>query len=689
LNDGVRIGIDIGGTFVDVVAQSREQRQVAKLLSDPDDPLRAFGRALDQVLDTWGIDADAIVSLRHGSTIAVNTVLERTGATVGLLTTAGFRDALELGRQRRQDLYTLAVAPATPIFLAPRARRLEISERIGAGGDVVQPMVMDAAAEAIHKLAEDGIDALAVCLLFAHINPVHERRLAELARALYPQLPVSLSHIVNPLFREYERTAATCFDAYLKPRVGAYLDAAAELVRARGISAPLQVMDSIGGVRSVQGLKATPLKLLLSGPAAAVTGAGTVMLDDAASTLITVDIGGTSADVGVISEGRVSTREEGLIDGFSIRVPTVDVTAIGAGGGSIAWLDDGGGLQVGPKSAGAVPGPACYGGGNSQPTLTDASVVLGYLTPEMFARQDIKIDPSLAHAAVLERLAAPLGISVAEAALGMHRVANVMMAETIRKVALERGADPRGLTLVPLGGAGGLHAAALAETLQVRRVAVPLAPGVMAADGVLSAPLKLAAVHTLMRPIRQLTQSDLAAVFLQLDEELDVALRLEGPQTDAFEILDEAIVAFAGQSHTLTVIVPAGSEPGMLARAAKAQHEYVHGHAPAAEVVLHALRRTRTSVSAHLTSGVAHRTPIASPRSSSSNVWRCVRFAVDVPAVETRCVPRFELEIDRPVSGPLVVEQLDSTLLVPPGWQLRNRADYTLEMTVELADERS
>lgn len=683
-NGVLHIGIDIGGTFVDVVAQSAARRRVAKLLSDPKDPLRAFARALEHVLGVWDIDPQAIASIRHGSTIAVNTVLERTGARVGLLTTVGFRDVLELGRQRRQDLYTLAVAPATPIFLAPRARRLEVRERIGADGMVVQPIDVDAAAGAMRALVDDGIDALAVCLLFAHMNPVHECRVAELAREHYPHLPVSLSHVVDPLFREYERTAATCFDAYLKPRVGAYLDAAAELVLELGIKVPLQVMDSMGGVRNVNALKTSPLKMLLSGPAAAVGGAAAT--HDNAPMLVTIDIGGTSADVGVISGGRAASREDGLVDRFSVRVPTVDVTAIGAGGGSIGWIDDGGSLQVGPRSAGAAPGPACYGRGNDQPTLTDASLLLGYLTPQMFAQQDITIDPSLAHDAVHRGVAEPLGISVVDAALGMHRVANVMMAETVRKVALERGADPRELTLMPLGGAGGLHAVALAEALQAPRIVVPQAPGVMAADGLLSAPLKLTAARTVMRPLSQLRQSEVFSYFARLDVELDTASSLEGPHAAEFETLDEAIVAFAGQSHTLTITVPAGMQPAELARSAQAQHAHVHGHAPIADVVLHALRRTRTS--SHMTLGRSRDAPGAAWAGVSSGTTRVVRFAVDTPALATRCIPRHELDRARAVPGPLIVEQLDSTLLVPPGWQVVGRADGLLELTQEGVDAR-
>lgn len=416
--------------------------------STPDDPSRAVLDGLRQLLGLAGTAPDEIARFVHGTTVATNAVLERKGACTGLLTTRGFRDVLEIGRQLRTAIYDLELDPVTPVFLAPGARRVEVSERISANGDVVVPLDEDAVVAAADRLVAEGCESIAISFLFSFLNPDHERRAKAMIEEKYPGLALSLSSEVDPAFREYERTVVTAFDAYTKPVLSRYLSRMAEQLARAGVSAPLQVMQSRGGVSAASTAMQRPVRLFLSGPAAGVVGGGGAARESGINDVITLDIGGTSCDIALITGGKPLVRPEGMIDGYPVRVPMVDVNTIGSGGGSIAWID----------AAGAAPGPACYGRGGVEATVTDASLVLGFLNPGYFAGGSLRLDIGRARAAIEANIASPLGLSVDQAALGIHRVVNAQMAEAMRLVSIRQGFDPRDFALVGSPGWGGTGA---------------------------------------------------------------------------------------------------------------------------------------------------------------------------------------------------------------------------------------
>ena len=593
---GVSVGIDIGGTFTDIVCTGPDGTRIFKVPSTHAEPGLAVASALKELEEGHGIKAAEIVRFAHGTTIATNAVLEREGAKVGIITTAGFRDVLELGRQIRHQLYDLQLQPQTPGWLAPGARRFEINERVVADGSVLVPLdetsVQNAVTEAIGK----GVEALAVCLLFSFRNPAHERRLREIVRDLAPELPVSLSSDVDPAFREYERTVVTAFDAYIKPTVDRYLATMSDDLARTGVSAPLQVMQSRGGLAGAETARLRPVRLFLSGPAAGVLGGAAVGEETGISDLITIDAGGTSSDIALVSGGRALVRPETDIAGYAVRVPMLDVTTLGAGGGSIAWIDSGGGLRVGPQSAGAEPGPACYGRGGEEATVTDASVVLGYIDPGYFAGGRLTLDKERAFEAIRQRVAEPLGMTPEAAALGIHRIANAHMADGIRLVSVNRGYDPREFTLVALGGAGALHAVALAGELEIERVLIPRYPGVLSAGGLLAAPIEhefSCAFHTMLAAA---SLTSIREALSGLDKDVEALMRQERVEGLRYERLYSADIGYAEQSHFIEVPLNPSADNALerLYEDFEAAHERINGlktGAPAKIVNLRAVHR--------------------------------------------------------------------------------------------------
>jgi N-methylhydantoinase A len=451
MNVDILIGVDIGGTFTDVVVRrSGAPARIMKIPSTPKDPSIAVLQALQRMQADWGLRPQQVIRFVHGTTVATNSVLERKGACVGLITTEGFRDVLEIGRQMRHQMYDLALDPETPIFLAPGRFRREVRERITASGEVMHALNEAAVATAADELIAAGAQAIAVVFLFSFLNDAHEIRAREIIAARHPGVFISLSSEVDPAFREYERTVVTSFDAYVKPIVDRYLcNLDAGLVAAH-VTAPLQIMQSRGGISGSATARLRPVQLFLSGPAAGVIGARMVGEAAGCRNLITVDIGGTSCDIALIEDGAPALRSEGVIDGYVVRTSMVDVNSIGAGGGSIAWLDGANGLRVGPRSAGSEPGPACYGLGGSEPTVTDASVILGYLDPEHFAGGRLRLQPELSRRAIERAIARPRPHR--RRALGIHRIVNAQVAEGIRFVSIRQGHDPCKFTLLPLVG---------------------------------------------------------------------------------------------------------------------------------------------------------------------------------------------------------------------------------------------
>ncbi|HWD58689.1 MAG TPA: hydantoinase/oxoprolinase family protein, partial [Stellaceae bacterium] len=650
-----------------VCAGSDGSFRLMKRATTRGDPAAAVREAVAAMRDDWGIDPASIARFVHGSTVATNAVIERKGARTGIITTAGFKDVLEIGRQMRHRMYDLVLSPETPVFLAPGARRKEVRERIAADGAVVTPLDGDDVRRVAAALAADGVEAIAIVFLFSFVNPAHERRARDLVAAAHPGIAISLSSEVDPAFREYERTAVTAFDAYLKPVVADYIARMGRDLAAAGVPAPLQIMQSRGGISAAANAARRPVRLFLSGPAAGVVGGVAAGAAAGARDLITVDIGGTSCDIALVSGGEPLVRAEGVIDGYTVRVPMVDVTAIGAGGGSIALIDDAGALRVGPQSAGSEPGPACYGRGGSAATVTDASLVLGYLDADYFAGGTLRLDPARARAAI-EPIAARLGCGVETAALGIHRVVNAQMAEAMRLVSIGRGIDPRGYALLPLGGAGPIHAAALAAELGMSRIVVPPHPGVLSAAGLLAAPVEHELSAAFGRALADTSPADIAAALAPLDAACTRLMAGEGTALGPAQLRHFADVCYIGQGYHLEIpLRDAGAgEPDLLAalyRDFLAAHDRVYGYAAKSPARIVNLR-------------TVHRVPMTAPavsalRQGTARPPRDRRVLID-PArgIETAAVhDRAALAPGAEFAGPAIVEQPDTTTLVPSGWR--------------------
>jgi len=662
----VQIGVDIGGTFTDIVALDGEGRlALAKVPSTPKDLLDGIGAAVGKVLALAGAPPGDVERFIHGTTVATNAVLEQKGAVTAVLTTEGFEDVLEMGRQKRSRMYDLEMDPETPSFLAPGRRRVGIRERLDARGAALVPLDEGQVRAAVQTLRAQGVQAIAVCYLFSFVNPAHEQRTRELCAEIAPEISVSLSSEVDPTFREYERLCVTAFDAYLGPVVKRYLAGLADTLRGLGIRAVPLIMRSRGGIVSAALAARQPVTLFLSGPAGGVIGAGCAAERSGVRDFVSLDMGGTSNDVAVVRSGAPLLASEGSIGPYPVRTPMVDVNTIGAGGGSIAWIDAAGGLRVGPRSAGAEPGPACYGRGGDAATVTDASVVLGYLNPERFAGGALTLDVGAAERAV-GAIGRRLGVDTITAAAGIHRVINARMADQIRLVTIKRGYDPRQFSLVVLGGAGPVHGAALAAEMGMAEVLVPEAPGVLAAFGLLAAAIE----HHHARTLQARTDvADLAAVNRCLAE-LDAAGRArmheEGVAAADVHVAYTADMRYVGQAYELEVPIaaPVAAErvPDIVA-AFHAVHERVYGYARTQQTVefvnfraVHTYRLPRPVVR-----------PSAQAHGRLDDARVGERRAYFDGFVSAAIYERARLPLGARLTGPAIVEQMDTTTVIPPG----------------------
>lgn len=662
----IAIGVDIGGTFTDVVCHAPGQPlRVMKLPTTRSDPSKAVLEAARQLSRDWGIAAEDVTRFVHGTTVATNAVIERKGPKTGLMTTAGFKDILEIGRQIRHNLYAAILQPEEPGYLAPGAQRFEVVERVAHDGSVVVPLDEQSVRDAAARLVADGVETIAICYLFSFVNPDHEQRTAEIIREAYPELALSLSCEVDPAFREYERTVVTTFDAYIKPVIDRYLTNLEDGLAKIGVPAPLQIMQSRGGVASSKVARQRPVRLFLSGPAAGVIGAQRVGETAGLTDIISVDIGGTSSDIALIRAGAPLVRPDGHVAGYNIRVPMVDVNAIGAGGGSIAWIDAAGGLRVGPHSAGSEPGPACYARGGHEATVTDASIVLGYLDPEYFAGGTLQLDPDLSFSVIEQKIAKPLGLTVEKAALGIHSVVNAQMTEGIRLVSICQGYDPREFALLPLGGAGGIHAAALAAELGVSRILIARHPGVLSATGLLSAAIEHETSAAFAQFLADLSVPDIRAVLADLDRRCSVLMQNEQVQAEDVEIRYFADVCYVGQSHYLEIpLTLEGNISRTLYGGFREAHNRIFGHAaksPAQIVNLRAIHRAGgETVPEELVA--AH---------DGAEAYKGTRQVIVADHEASLCAAIYDrnyLVSGATIDGPAILEQSDTTTLVPPDW---------------------
>lgn len=671
-----RIAVDIGGTFTDVALLGPNGTlSTTKVPSTPDDYARGVIEGCREILSREGIPASAVVEMLHASTVATNAILEGKGARTALVTTEGFRDVLELRRIRVPRLYEPLYRKPPP--LVPRRHRFEVAERMGPRGEVLRELDTEGLERIADAIIDADIEAVAVCFLHSYANPAHERRAGEILRARLPDRFVTLSADVLPEIREYERTSTTVINAYVAPPVSHYLRSLRARLDAEGMSAPLFMMQSSGGILDLETVLQRPALVVESGPAAGVIGAGHVGRRAGLANIIALDVGGTTAKASVIENGRYLTTDEYEVGGgislssrlvkgggYALRLPVIDVSEVGTGGGSIVRLNEAGNISVGPQSAGAMPGPVCYARGGTAPTVTDANVALGYLNPQAIADGTVPIDAAAARAVLQERIAGPLGRPVEEVAYGILGIANALMARSVRSVTTSRGRDPRDFALLAFGGSGGLHAVGLAASLGMRRVVVPPAAGVFSAFGLLFSEIQFAQSQGFLASLDEADPARLVALFEDMEASVLHHLARAAPDV---RLRRRADLRYAGQAFELTVDVPDGpfdrSAIDALAAAFDAEHARSYGHslprAHAREIV--ALRVVGTVATERPESLLSVRARAAADRPATREA-----FFGDLGWREAIIVGRGALE--RPLAGPLIVEEPDSTTIVPPGW---------------------
>lgn len=686
----IRLAFDIGGTFTDCVLHDADGGLVhaLKLPTTPADPAEAVLQGLEALLARAQAKPEAIAAVLHATTIATNAVIERKGAPTALITTRGFRDVLIIGRQKRYETYDLYIDKPRPLIR--RRDIFEVDERITADGAVLAPLDMASVDAAIEQARAAGAQSVAVALLHAYANPAHEQAIAQRFAERAPELPVSISAEVSPKYREYERTNTTVANAYVRPAVDRYLGRLQEALKARGVRRELFIMQSNGGLASPALARRYPVRILESGPAAGVLMASMIGASLGAAHVITFDMGGTTAKLGAVDDGAPAIAPSLEVDlvrsrkgsGLPISVPSVELLEIGAGGGSVASLDMGL-IQVGPESAGADPGPICYGRGGTRPTVTDANLVLGYIDPEWFNGGAMRLDAEAAAAGVAQHLAEPLGLSVGEAAWGVHVVANSNMEHAMRLVSVERGRDPRRYALVAFGGAGPLHAARLARAIGVPKVIVPAAAGVGSAVGLLRAEPRIDVSATRVLRLDAAAAPAIAALYAQLEARARDELALLGDAGEA-RWSRYAYMRYAGQGFELHVELPDGPiDEGYPARAARAFHEaYARKHRyqdddAAVEAVDWALVATLPRPAA----GPWRFAAAEERRSGRRRAW----FPEAGGYVEVPTLSRAALAGAGAVEGPAIVEDADSSTVLLPGD--RARVDAQGHVVIDIAQE--
>ncbi|CAN7687546.1 hydantoinase/oxoprolinase family protein [Neorhizobium tomejilense] len=657
IDTSLSVAVDIGGTFTDVALLDRATGKVwrAKTPSVPSDPSEAFLNGIRLALTDAGREASSLGQVLHGTTVATNMILEDKGARTALVTTKGFRHVLNIGRQdipRKANLYTW-VKPERPV---PASRIVEINERIAAGGAVLDALGEDSVRIAAEAIRGMDVEAVAICLLHAFANPVHEKRAAEILRAELPHLAVTTSTDVLPVVREFERTLTTVLNATVMPGVTTYVGRLEKRLEDEKVAAPLLLMQSNGGVAGAATIRQAPALTALSGPAAGVVGARSVAAACGIKDIITVDIGGTSADICLIKDGKIGLTQHGKVGEWPLPLPMVDMVTIGAGGGSIAKVADST-LTVGPQSAGARPGPAAYGHGGENPTVTDAHVVLGHLPARLLGGR-MALDVEAARKAVDGKVANPLGLSTATAARGILAIVDNHMVGAVRVVSVERGHDPRDFTLVPFGGAGPLHGCALAELLGISRVMIAPAPGILCADGLLAADLKAEFSRTL--PKAGAVDVAIAnGIIAELKAQASAWFDTEGVAEKDRRIATVALLRYHGQGGELAVTW--GETREAVETAFAAEHKALYGFALEAAIELVTLRVEAAGITVEPPPAVLEKGSDVTPVDHVP-----VHFESGVTSVPV--VDRSTLGAGATIQGPMILTQLDTTTLVAPGW---------------------
>ncbi|MEU5884386.1 hydantoinase/oxoprolinase family protein [Spirillospora sp. NPDC047279] len=653
-----RLAVDIGGTFVDAIAfdETTGELRLHKAPTTPDAPARGV---LDAVGGLTG-RLDDVEAFVHGTTLGLNAILQRRGADVGIVTNEGFRDLLEVARANvpAQYMYDFAYAPPPP--LVPRRHRTGVPGRIDAQGAEVVPLDEDAVREAGRYLVEEqGLRSIAVCFLHSYANPDHERRAARILREAYPEASVSTSTDITREYREYERTSTATLDAYIRPVLNDYIGTLEDRLADAGLTRPLHIMRSGGGAMTAELARRAPLMTVLSGPAGGVVGASFLSRELGRSKLISFDVGGTSVDCCVIEDGSPGEVHEAAIDGFPLLIPIFDIRTVGAGGGSIAWIDEGL-LKVGPHSAGAVPGPVAYGAGGTEPTLTDAALVLGYLDPAAFLGGDMSIDAGAARAAVQAKIAEPLGVDVAQAAASVFRVLLARTVGALREITVERALDPREFALLAFGGAGPLLGPMLAREMGIAETIVPQAPAAFSAFGMLMSDLEYEFAATVLKPLGDAALAELEPEFAELEAQGEEVLSAQGVKPEDRELVRRLDVRYRGQEHALGIDLHPGDDAAAVLGRFHEQHRARYGHAmPDSGQILtlrvRAVGRLPKPGLRELAAGEGAPEPVGS------------RPAFDVATGTTVPFPVYDRAALAPghrVEGPAVVEEGTSTTVI-------------------------
>jgi N-methylhydantoinase A len=675
-----RVGVDIGGTFTDIVLLDPDGRiHTKKVSSSVDDYARAIVDGLREVFVETGLAGPDIGEVLHGTTVASNAILELKGALTGLITTKGFRDVLEIRRLRMPRLYDLAWEK--PVPLVERYLRHEVDERVNIRGEVVRVLDMADAERAVDQLVAESIEVLAVCLVNSFANPAHEQAIKAVARRRAPGLPVCLSSEVLPEIKEYERTSTTVINSYVMPIVRRYLSTLRQGLGDVSVEAPLLIMQSNGGLMPAAAAAETPMHIIESGPAAGVVGAQALSRRIDQGKLITFDMGGTTAKASIVEDGEISRASEyqvggGIMlssrlltgSGYLLRVPAIDLAEVGAGGGSIVWIDAGGAPQVGPRSAGAFPGPLCYDLGGAEPTITDANLILGYINPTQLAGGAVKLNAARAHEVFEAKVARPLGLGLADAAYGAHLIAASNMMRAIRAVSSERGRDPREYTLFAFGGNGPVFAAGMAMALEMRRIAIPPAPGLFSSFGLLYADVEHHYVRTYRGLLRDMDLGELTRAWERMEADAIAQLDADGFSGRSARVRRSADLRYQGQSFELTIPAPAGAlDPERVAELAEAfgrEHQRTYGHraGPDEPVELVGLRVVARGIPDR--PRVPEQVRVDRPDGGAHKPRRAY-FGAETGWIETPVLGRADLGAGR--EGPCIVEEYDATCVVPPG----------------------
>jgi len=671
------LGIDIGGTFTDIVVfdHARGTSFSRKELTTHDDPARGVMAGIDRLIAEDGVPASEIGRVVHATTLFTNALIERKGAATGLITTEGFADTLEIGRERKYDLYDINIRK--PEVVVPRNLRLEVPERMRHDGRVARPLDLAALDEAAARLAAAGVESVAVVFLHSYANPAHEREAAARIEAMQPQLAVSASSEVAPEVREYERTSTTAVNAYIKPLARRYLEALAERIRERGVPAALLVMLSNGGLCNLDEGKRRPVQLLESGPAAGALAAAFLGAGDGGENLLAFDMGGTTAKLSVVDSGKPliaygfeAARQRRFVEGsgLPIRISTIELIEIGAGGGSIARIDDIGLMKVGPESAGSLPGPAAYGLGGAEPTVTDADFLLGYLNPDFFVGGNMAIDSDAAAAAMAPLMRAS-GLAREQVAWGIYDIVNENMASAARVHIAERGRDPRRYTLFATGGAGPVHAFYVARKLGVRRIVCPAAAGVASALGLLLAPARVDRLAALSRPLDRVDWPRLEAAYRAIEDEAREVIAATGLAPESAQVERLADMRFVGQAFEIVVTLPpgpydAGARDGFLAAF---ERTYVEKFTRTPPPVPVEIVNIRASLIADVPGGASGRDEQRGGAGTALKGHRPVYFPEFDGFRPTPVYDRYALKPGEAYAGPAVVEERESTLVVGPG----------------------